>query len=195
MKWSIQTRVDRVHPEILKLLKRAGCISIELGIESALQKQLDSVHKGTTVDLNERAIGCAGKRDSLSHVSMIVGFEGETISDLVENLRWLKRVKPDTFYWFPLEIHPGTALYQKKGDRFFEVNEWSEENVLNFYNGGGLSAIPSKERDRWMKKNFLPYHRWRRRLNLLRANPPIKILSLIVNEIRHFLLNLSRGRR
>jgi anaerobic magnesium-protoporphyrin IX monomethyl ester cyclase len=158
MKWSIQTRVDRVHPEILKLLKKAGCISIELGIESALQKQLDSVHKGTTGDLNERAIRLCREQGFSTHVSMIAGFEGETISDLVENLRWLKRAKPNTFSWFSLEIHPGTSLYQRKGDRFFELNAWSEENIANFYNGEGLSTIPPKERSRWMKKNFLPYH-------------------------------------
>ena len=195
MKWSIQTRVERVHPEILKLLKRAGCISIELGIESASQKQLDSIHKGTTRDLNERAIRLCREEGFSTHASMIVGLEGETISDLAENLRWLKQVKTDTFYWFSLEIHPGTSLYQKKGNRFFEVNEWSEENVLNFYNREGLSAIPLKERDQWMKNNFLPYHQWHRRLNLLRVNPPLKILSLIMGEIWHFLCDLSRGWR
>lgn len=192
IKWSIQTRVDRVHTDILRLLKRAGCISIEFGVESALQSQLDSVHKGTTVDLNERAIALCRKEGFSVHVYMITGFEGEKVPDLDQNLRWVKRMKPNTFYWFPLEIYPGTALYREKGNRFFEENEWSEEKVSNYFKGDGLSAVSHQERDQWVKRKFLPYHNWRRRLNLLRVNPPLKIISLVLSEAKYFFLNLRQ---
>ena len=36
---------------------------------------------------------------------------------LENELVWLKRVKPHSFSWSTLEIHPGTALYERKGNR------------------------------------------------------------------------------
>jgi len=124
VKWAIQARVNHIHSEILKLLKKAGCILIELGVESVLQSHLDRVRKGTTVSINEKAVALCQKEGLHVHAFMMTGFEGETLPDLEKGLHWLKQIKPDSFSWFPLGIHPGTLLYQKKGDGFFEKNEW-----------------------------------------------------------------------
>jgi hypothetical protein len=42
-------------------------------------------------------------------------FEGEKVADLEENLRWLKRVKPDTFSWSNLSIHPEPFFMKRRG--------------------------------------------------------------------------------
>ena len=191
IKWSIQTRVDRVHEDILKLLKKAGCIAIEMGIESGLQRQLDSVHKDTTVELNERAIHLCRRERISVQVYMMTGFEGETISDLEQNLQWVKRVNPNTFYWFPLQIHPGTALYRKKGEQFFENHDWTERDISGYYERDALSSILPSERRAWMKRNYGPFHKWRRRRNFVKVNPPGKVFSFLRQELRQFMHKLS----
>jgi radical SAM superfamily enzyme YgiQ (UPF0313 family) len=199
IKWGVQARVDRVHPEILRLMKKAGCISVEFGVESSLQSRLDEVHKGTTAALNQRAIRLCREAGLSAHVYMITGFKGEQASDLEQNLRWIKEVRPNTFYWFRLEIHPGTVLYQREGNRFFEENDWSEEKVTGYYRQDTLSRIPPGERLKWMKEHYQPYHRWHRWMNLARVNPIRKLIILLLNGLKTVMFqakdknHLTRG--
>ena len=187
VKWAIQTRANRVHADILKLLKRAGCISIELGVESALQNQLDHVHKGTKVDVNERAVDLCRREGISVHAYMMAGFEGERISDLQKKLHWLKRVKPDSFSWFPLMIHPGTLLYKNKGNHFFEKNDWTEENILRYYKSDFLSCISAGERQEWTDRHLAPYQKWHFRWHIYRVNAPRKLIPLFLWRVIEFI--------
>ncbi len=177
VQWSAQVRADNIDEEILSLLKRAGCVKVEVGVESSLQAQLDAVDKKTTVQANERAVRLCRKHGVKIHAYMITGFEGEKVADLEENLRWLKRVKPDTFSWSNLSIHPGTVLYEKKGNCFFENNEWNRENITDYY-ARSLSDIPPAERTGWITSKYNPYLKLRNRLNIIKVNPPRKLFSL-----------------
>ena len=51
--WSLPNgvRIDRLDPELLRLMKRAGCYLMALGIESATQRILDMVKKKLDVGL------------------------------------------------------------------------------------------------------------------------------------------------
>jgi anaerobic magnesium-protoporphyrin IX monomethyl ester cyclase len=196
VRWAIQTRVNRIHPNILNLLRRAGCISIELGVESAQQNQLDHVHKATQVEISEKAIALSRREGISVHANMMTGFEGEKISDLEEGLRWLKRVKPNSFSWFPLMIHPGTRLYKNKGNGFFDRNEWTEENIARYYRSDSLSSVSAEERQQWTKRYLAPYQKWNFRWHIFRVNPPEKLVPLIqwrVNEaIKNFFASIRK---
>lgn len=54
--WAVQARVDRLDSEILSLMRRAGCIALELGVEASSQSVLNQFGKGATVDQNLTAI-------------------------------------------------------------------------------------------------------------------------------------------
>ncbi len=191
IKWGIQTRANRIHGEILKLLKKAGCVVIEIGVESASENHLDSVHKKATVGMNELAIRLCRKEGIGVHAFMMTGFEREDVPDLEKGLRWLKKVKPDSFSWFPLAIHPGTALYQRRGNAFFERSEWTEDAIADYYKTDFLSSIPAEKREKWMDRHFLPYQKWRNRLNFLKVNPFRKLFPMALwkvrGEIRRFV--------
>ncbi len=189
VRWTIQTRVNRIHTDILNLLKRAGCVSIELGVESAQQNQLDHIHKATRVDINEKAIALSRREGISVHANMMTGFEGERISDLEEGLRWLKRVKPDGFSWFPLMVHPGTRLYKDKGNGFFEKNEWTEENITRYYRSDLLSSISAEERQAWTKRYLAPYQKWSSRWHIFRVNTPKKLIPLILWRVKGAMKN------
>jgi len=179
IKWAIQARANRIQPGILKLLKRAGCVLIEIGIESGLQDQLNAVRKGTTVQVNERAIKLIRRHGMHSHLYMITGFEGETLPDLEKKLAWLKRFVRTSFSWFPLQLYPGTALYEKRGGRFFEENEWTREKIRAYYKNTCLASFSTRKRDEWMKIHFQPFFRRRHQVNLLLRNPPLKLARFI----------------
>ena len=49
--WVCQSRVDLISEEVVTKMKKAGCILICLGIESANQEILDKTNKLTTVEM------------------------------------------------------------------------------------------------------------------------------------------------
>ncbi len=194
-KWAIQARANTLHADLLRLLKRAGCILIEIGIESALQNHLNGVTKGATVSVNEEAIMSCRKEGIYTHAFMMTGFEGEQLSDLENGLRWVKQTNPSSFSWFPLNIYPGTALYQKKGNDFFEKNEWTEGNISRYFEEDHLSSVPKEERDRWIKKVLAPYQEWHYRLTILKVNPISKLVPLLIWRTKEYFRNGYRRLR
>ena len=56
IQWSVTGRVNLVDGNILRKMRRAGCVEIGYGFESGNQKILDSLKKGVTVKQAEEAI-------------------------------------------------------------------------------------------------------------------------------------------
>jgi len=181
-KWAIQARAERINKDILKLLKRAGCVLIEIGAESNSQYQLDRVNKQTTVGINEKAIDLCHQEGVSVHVYMMTGFEGETISDVKDKLQWLKKLKANSFTWIPLMLHPGTVLYKKHGNQFYEKNDWNRKSIENYNKKDTLSNISNEEWIQWINKYFLPYQIWHSSLNFFKINSPFKIISFIFTK-------------
>lgn len=190
MKFAIQARVNHMDPEILKLLKRAGCTMIEMGIETFSQDHLDAVHKHTSADMNIRALQMCRAAGIAAHAYMIVGFAGETASDLIERKRWLEKAGGYfTYDVNDLKLHPGTKLYRERGGSFFEENEWSEKGVSTFYHTDHLSSLSSTDKYAWLKETA-PDRRHRNRMATLRHNPPRVLIRL---GLRGILARLKRA--
>ncbi|MCX6090130.1 MAG: radical SAM protein [Candidatus Atribacteria bacterium] len=187
IKWAIQTRASRIQRDLLPILKEAGCISIEIGIESFQQNELDQIDKHTLVQTNRQAIAFCRESGISVHAYLLSGFSGETLSDWNEKLKWIKTVKPNSFQISPLTIFPSTSRYQQHGHRFFETNQWDEKSVVSFFAPYQLSLISPSERKRWIRKQYIPYARWHRLVNLLQVNPPGKSLPLVVRMTLGFI--------
>lgn len=199
LKWAIQTRADRIDASILSSLKKAGCVKIELGIESGHQHQLNQVNKNEDLKASETALRLCRGNGIRAHAYMLIGLENETIESLNRQLAWLKRLKPDTSTWSLLHLYPGTLLYQEKGGGFFESHPWSETAINDYYSRSHLSGIPAEERRRWVENHLNPWLRQISVLSHLRNNPvsfwfeamardPLLKLRGVSNHIRTLLL-------
>ncbi|UCH77776.1 MAG: B12-binding domain-containing radical SAM protein, partial [Candidatus Coatesbacteria bacterium] len=74
-------RVDDVTPEILHKMKRAKFWGILLGLESGVQKSLDALNKGVTVEQNRQAVEWAHQAGLKTVTPFIFGIPGETFAD------------------------------------------------------------------------------------------------------------------
>lgn len=111
--WLSEIRVDYVNPELLKLMKQAGCKRVAYGIESGVQKLLDNIKKGITLAQVERAARLAKEAKIEIIAYFIIGLPGETKELTRETIDFAKKIDPD-FVKFNLAVpYPGTEMYDE----------------------------------------------------------------------------------
>lgn len=189
--WAVQARADMLEPDLLRLMRKAGCIKMEIGVEAVSQKDLDSVRKGTTVGLNEEALWQCRDAGISVHAYLLTRTEGESMGDLEAKLEWLKKNRPDTFSMSSMLRYPGSLLYREKGAKFFETQDWTRESVLGFYAEDVLSEVVPQERKHWMQSRFEPFSRKHHRFARLRLNPkqmwPQIFYEAILRRIKRYV--------
>lgn len=113
VKWSAQVRTDAVEPEILKLMRRAGCVQLEFGIESGSQRVLDGICKGTTVEGNAEALAMTRRAGVRTLTYVMFAMPDETLEDLRMTEAFLRRVRPDIVRLIRNIPLPGTPMTKK----------------------------------------------------------------------------------
>lgn len=185
--WAVQVRADRLKPDLLKLMKKAGCIKMEIGVEAATQNDLDFMSKDMTVDINEKALRLCREAGISVHAYMLTKTTDESLADLQTKLNWLKQNRPDTFILNALKRYPGSLLYRETGERFFETHDWTGENIRKFYSEDIFSKVNPQERQQWMKSYFEPFFRDHHRFTRLKRTPTRRWPQMFADSIRRRL--------
>ena len=90
IQWTCNSRVDTIDPELLDLMKRAGCWRLQFGAESGVQKQLDTIEKGVTLHQIRRGIEMTRAADLDAFASFMFGIPGETYEEGLETIRFAR---------------------------------------------------------------------------------------------------------
>jgi radical SAM superfamily enzyme YgiQ (UPF0313 family) len=99
VKWICYARADDLaQAEVVQMMKEAGAIQVQIGIESGDQRQLDNMDKQCSVESNLRALENCRNVGLASIVSLIVGFPGETSETLAKTYRFLVQGQPDFYF-------------------------------------------------------------------------------------------------
>lgn len=125
--WDIRTRVNTVDEEILNNLKKAGCQRIHYGVEAGTQKILNILKKGITLEQAENAFKITKKAGIQTLGYFMIGSPTETEKDIMETIKFMKKLDPDFVHVAITTPYPATALYlgglQKK---VFPCDYWRE---------------------------------------------------------------------
>ena len=124
-----------------------------MGVESFDPSILKNVNKAVTVSRTIQSIKLCQDNGLKVHAYMLVGFENESIADLNRQLKWIKKLRPDSFSWSQVKLYPGTKLYNKKGNCYFETHGWSEMNVKAFFEKDLLTSIDPEDKKNGQSKN------------------------------------------
>lgn len=112
LRWTCYTRVDRVSPELLSLMKRAGCWSVAYGLESGNEESLKLIKKGATLKQNTEAVAMTKEAGLEAIGSFILCLPGEDEAMTRNTIRFAKKLKLDTVVFFLPVPFPGTELYE-----------------------------------------------------------------------------------
>lgn len=100
--WSAQARADCVTPEMLELMARAGCWKLFYGVESLVQKNLDTLKKGETVKQIFDAVKWTKQAGIEAEGSFIFGIPGETFKDGLETIELANKLNLDYAKFYAL---------------------------------------------------------------------------------------------
>lgn len=109
--WSCDTRADSLDEEILYWMRKAGCLRISIGVESAAQNILKNLNKKTEIETVKQATRLAKQFGFQIRFYMIVGSRGETLQTLQESLDFIEEVKPSQVVFNPFTVFPGTKEF------------------------------------------------------------------------------------
>ncbi|MDP6931817.1 MAG: radical SAM protein, partial [Myxococcota bacterium] len=111
VEWKCEGRVDSVDPELLELMRRAGCRVVAYGVESANPETLALLRKDITVGQAERAFAATRQAGLRSLAYVILGSPGEDAAQVRRTVDFCRRIDADYVQFSTLAAYPGTALF------------------------------------------------------------------------------------
>jgi radical SAM superfamily enzyme YgiQ (UPF0313 family) len=126
LKWYTNVRAT-LKLETLELMKKANCVLLTVGYESANQNVLGNMKKLMDASAIKNFSRDTKKAGIMVHSCFMVGNRGDTRETLKESLDLALQLNDDTMQFFPLIVYPGTPDYQwAKENNLIEVDGYSE---------------------------------------------------------------------
>jgi len=157
LSWSASSRVNTITQRLADIMKKAGCHTIYLGIESGSQKILDLIQKGISVIQAEKAVQIVKRADINALGSFIIGVPGETAKSIKKTIRFAKRLNLNFVQFSICTPYPGTRLYKiAKEKGLILTQDWSKYTILDPVMK--TPGILGKELKKWLMRAYLSFY-------------------------------------
>lgn len=177
IQWYCDTRVELLTADLLEQMKRAGCIRIDLGVESGNPQILNFTKKGITLEQARQTINEVKKAGIKAQAYFMMGFPGEGKKEILDSITFMRDAKPDYTCWSIVTPYPGTELYDISKEKGLLPKDLDWSTFFHHHSNMGVS-------DRLSKKDFLEMIREIiRTKNDLYAN---------LSNVKDYLLNPSQ---
>jgi len=113
IKWAVQTRVDYTDPEMLKYLKKAGCSTLCMGIESGNNRILRTLNKSITKEKIIEKLMVIKKFGFILDLYFMIGNPTETEGEATETFKLAIRFKPEILRFAFFTPYPGSPIYER----------------------------------------------------------------------------------
>ena len=119
--WSAFARANTITPEVVPLMRKAGCTFINMGIESGSRRILRNMDKGLDPDQAVQAIRLLREHGIYSLGGFIIGYPGETRETFFETIDLINRsglnyYHPYLFYYSKdMLVHRDRDKFQMQG--------------------------------------------------------------------------------
>ena len=186
--WNCDTRGDTLNFQLLKLMKKAGCKHIFLGLESGSPKIQKMIKKNLATEKVEVAVRSARRAGIETTVYFMVGFPEETEEDIQLSITAMKDIKPDHAIWSILTPYPGTAVWQIAKDQgLIDEKNINWQEFFHHYNRGSLfNSLPQNSWNKILKTIADEQNKIEKRLSLIKIKNK---LTAIINLIKTGLNN------
>jgi radical SAM superfamily enzyme YgiQ (UPF0313 family) len=129
------TRANLVNPEVLDVMRRAGLVHVNFGVESGDDAILAAIRKGIRTDQVVRALEWAKDAGLSTACNFMLGFPQENEAALERTLRFMERIAPltDTFSTLGVVVpFPGTPIYDQFHEQYGFTDWWLREEYGHY---------------------------------------------------------------
>lgn len=125
--WETPQRVNLVDQDLLKLMKRAGCVRLRYGVESGSQRILNMMRKNVTIEQIKNAFEWTKDAGIETFAFFMVAYPTETYDDFIATINLAKEIDADWALFGATIPYPGTDLWLTAVNDFgFNRNYWHE---------------------------------------------------------------------
>lgn len=144
LKWWCETRINVLDSEILQNLKDAGCLGINVGIET-LDDELIKTQGKPGVDM-ERVVEIRDKARQIGiklHFLMLVGLMDESWKTIGSSLKWLVKLNPESVGFSVITPYPGTQMFEVGvKEKLIKKFDWNNYR-------GNVGNMKSRKMEMW----------------------------------------------
>lgn len=129
--WYISDRVDAADLELYREMRRSGCWAVLFGAESGVQKNMETLRKGVTVEQTVHAVRTAKRAGLKVYTPFIFGTPGETFQDGLKTIEFACKLDPYYANFHTITPYPGTILFRnaaKYGQLSSNVEDFTFEH-------------------------------------------------------------------
>lgn len=141
IRWSAWSfRADLAELELLKLMKKSGCESVSIGIESADPQVLLNIRKKETIEAIAKGIRHIQTANLLVVGLFMIGNPGDTLGTIKKTIKFASTMKLDDARFFLVLPYPKTELwnYVKEQSRLLK----SDYTTFHHFSGEPVFETP-----------------------------------------------------
>lgn len=154
------SRADRLNEQIADALAEMGCYRLWIGAESGSQRILDAMkRKANVADVQAKTRLLQARGISVGMFIML-GYQGEEVSDIEATVDHLKKANPDVFLTTVAYPIRGTHYYQAVENEVVAHLPWEARTDRDLQVAGRYSRRFYDHATRWMV-NEVAFHRLR----------------------------------
>jgi radical SAM superfamily enzyme YgiQ (UPF0313 family) len=140
IKWLCLARLNNIDREMLDIMKKAGCVEIQVGVESGSDRMLEFIGKDLTTSMISQKTQLINDAGMKWLAFVIVGFPTETKQEIEQTLKYVTEINPTTVGVSVFAPYPGTEFhtYLSKEDLFEKQGEYLKNDtwyIENNYTG------------------------------------------------------------
>ena len=163
-RWMTECRVKPLDEELLRLMRKAGCVRVNFGIESGNDQILRSLKKNFATEDVRHAVRMAKNAGIVVDGMFMIGLPGETEEMINETIDFAIELKVRYAIFNIFVPYPGCELYDNlMAQDKIHFERWNEFTSYPTYSGGVPVYVPdglSKEKlmelqSKAMKKFYL----------------------------------------
>ncbi|MCX5641788.1 MAG: radical SAM protein [Candidatus Omnitrophica bacterium] len=121
-------RADKIDLELARLMRKAGCTSVAVGIESGDENIFNSIRKGETLEDIVRGVKLIKQAGMRVVGYFIIGLPGDSLESIRRTIQFQQKLGLDDFNYGILNPYPGTTVWKilkEQGQTLLDIKDSS----------------------------------------------------------------------
>ncbi len=186
LRWRAVTHAKSVQPELLRLMRSAGCVNIYYGVESGDERMLRVMNKKAALEDIRETFRRTREAGIKPEASFLLGVPGETEESAENTIRFAMEIKPFVATFHVFLPYPGIPLESRmKKEDAQHLDDW---DVYQLRVGKSYCDIPPERLEALSK---IAYRRF-----YLRASKIVELIFCALREptMRGYAFRILAGK-